>query len=108
MYTFLTLLGLVLSGILLNNVINMYNINRNPKKGNFSLKTYMATEWLTILISVMIGTLACFLRKEIITIPYIKDYIGITYVTIGYLGQYLLIAFMGKAKKTIDDKFGNQ
>lgn len=107
MYSFYALLGLVLSGILLHNVINMNILNNNPKKGNFNLKTYWAKEWLTILISVMIGLVACFLRKEIEKIPYVSEYMGIAYFTIGYLGQYVLIRAMGKAKKVINDKLGN-
>lgn len=108
MYSFFSLFGLVFSGILLHNLVNMHSINKNPKKGNFTLKSYWEKEWLTILISLIIGATACFLRKEIGTINYIKDYIGATYFGIGYLGQYLLIAAMGKAKKVINEKLANK
>ena len=107
MYSFFGLLGLALSGILLHNVIDIYNINKDPAKGNFSLKSYWKTEWATILISLMISILACFLRAELAKVPYVKDYVGFAYVAIGYLGQVFFIALMGKAKKVIDDKLGS-
>ena len=76
-YTDIALFGLGILGVFLHNLVELNKLNK-ATDGNAKLHEYLKTEVYSIIIAV------------------------IAFVTIGYMGQSLLIAFMGRAKSKIE------
>ena len=100
-YTNIMLFGLGLLGVLLHNFIELNKINR-AKAGNVKLLEYLKIERFTIYISIIVVFVALLVKQEITQLEQVGKWLGIAFVTIGYMGQSLLIFVMGKATKVID------
>ena len=101
-YTHLTLFGFGLLGVLLHILVELNKLNKQPA-GNFSLKGYFKLEVFSILISVIVCGVCVFCSQEIKQLQQIGNWLGLAFVAIGYMGQSLLIAFMGKAQSVVDN-----
>lgn len=94
----LFLFGIV--GIILHNLIQLNKINRETK-GKVNLYSYFKLEIYSILISLVMVGVCVFTSQEIKQLETIGKWLGLAFVSIGYMGQSLLIWFMGKAGKSV-------
>lgn len=101
-YTNFTLYGLGVLGILLHNLVELNKINCDPKKSNFTIKSYLKLEAYSIVISLIICFVALLIKTEIQQLENVGKWLGLAFMAIGYMGQSLLIFIMGKANKVID------
>jgi len=101
-YTYPALLGFAIVGVLLHNLVEMNKLNKQPNY-NFKLLEYIKTEIYSILISVLVSGVCVYASQEIKQIQQVGNWLGLAFVAIGYMGQSLLIAAMGKAQKVVDN-----
>ena len=101
METFLKLFGFAILGIILHILVELNKLNRQPK-GSFSIEGYFKLEMFSIAISFIVSAACVFGSTQIMQIEVLNKWIYFAYIAIGYTGQSLLIAFMGKAQKIID------
>jgi hypothetical protein len=106
-YTLLTLFGLGLLGILLHNLVELNKLNR-AANGNVKLRAYLNLEKFSILLSVCMVGVCLIAKHEITQLELAGKWLGLAFVSVGYMGQSLLIFVMGKANKAIgkDDSNG--
>jgi len=100
-YTNLTLLGLGVLGILLHNLVELNKLNK-AKNGNLKIAEYLSVEYFSIIISLIVVFCCVIIKHEITQLEQAGKWIGLAFISIGYMGQSLLIFVMGKAHKTID------
>lgn len=105
-YTHIALFGFGLLGVALHILVELNKLNKQPE-GSFTIKGYFKLEVFSILISIIVCAVAVFASQEIKQLQQIGNWLGLAFVAIGYMGQSLLIAFMGKAQKVIDTKIEN-
>jgi len=99
-YTPFVLMTFGLGGIALHNLIQLNKINK-ANGGDVRIGKYLQYERFSILISVIMVGLAVFLSQEIKQLEQVGKWLGLAFVAIGYMGQSLLIAFIGKAEKAV-------
>lgn len=102
-YTVITLAALGLMGILLHNLIKLNDINR-ANDGNINILKYWRLERFTIMISFIAIIIALIARSEIKELEQVGKWLGLAFVAIGYMAQSIVVKFMGKAQKYVDDK----
>lgn len=100
-YTNLILFALGIIGILLHNLVELNKLNK-ASVGNMSLVKYLKTEMYAIMVAVIMVCGALMVKQEITQLEAAGKWLGLAFVTIGYMGQSLLIFVMGKANKVID------
>lgn len=101
-YTQLTLLAFGIAGILLHNFIKMDTLNK--KEGaNFSFVKYLKMERFSILVALIIVALSVVGSQEVRQLQLVGKWLGFGFVAIGYMGQSILIRYMGKASKVIGE-----
>lgn len=105
-YTLLVLAALGLFGILLHNLVKLNDINRK-NKGEINLANYFKIERFSIAISVCVVLVALMVRAEIKELQIAGKWLGLSFFAIGYMSQSLLVKFMGKAEKIVNEKTGN-
>lgn len=97
-YPNLTLFILGAFGILLHNLVEMNKLNKQPEY-NFTIIKYLKAEIFSILISVGVVVVCIIAKAEIKQLENVSNWLGLGFVAIGYMGQSLLIKFIGKAEK---------
>lgn len=94
----IALSALGLAGILLHSLIKLYQLKKQPTIAVVS--EYFKTEWLSMLISACIVVVALICKKEILNLDIAGNiagnYLGLLYFVIGYMGQSVLLTFLGK------------
>ena len=100
-YSTFILASLSLVGVLLHNLVKINEINKDPNKGDFNLRSYWRKEWASIMISVIVGSVAAFLKQEIKQLDAAGNWLGVGFIAIGYMAQSVLISIMGKAQRII-------
>jgi hypothetical protein len=100
-YTNLTLFGLGLLGILLHNLVELNKLNK-ASAGNLNIKQYLKLEKYSIFICVIVVAVSLIIKYEIKQLEAVSKWLGLAFIAIGYTGQSLLIAVIGKASKVID------
>jgi hypothetical protein len=100
-YTNLILFGLGVLGIFLHNLVKLDELNK-AQNGKLSLRSYFRLERFSILISAVVVIISIFIKTEIKELQIAGTYLGLSFVTIGYMGQSLIVKLMGKAQKKID------
>ena len=100
-YIFLFVLGLV--GILLHNLVKMDEINKKSD-GNIQLAKYWAVERFSVAISAIVVGVCVLISQEIKQLHDIGNWLGLAFVSIGYMAQSILIKFRGKAETFLNDK----
>lgn len=98
-YSNLLLLGMGFAGILIHNLIKINDINKSGS--TFNLATYWTKEWAAILINVIIVCVALGAKHEIKELEIAGNYLAFGFLCIGYMGQSILVKFMGTASKKI-------
>lgn len=104
-YTNLILLLLGVTGITLHNLIKLNDINR-ANDGNVNLLKYWKLERFSILISIIVVCGALVAKSEIKQLEQVSKWLGLSFVAIGYMAQSIVVKFMGKAQKFVDDQSG--
>ena len=104
-YTNITLLGLGILGILMHNLLNLNKINK-AAKGNINLLQYLKIEVYGILLSICVIFVCLIVKTEIQQLNAVGKWLGLSFVTVGYMAQSLVITFMGRAAKIIDSDIG--
>lgn len=102
-YTILTLGALGLFGILIHNLIKLNNLNR-ANNGVLNLGKYLSIEKFSIMISVCVVIVALIARTEIKQLESVGKWLGLAFVTLGYMAQSIVVTFMGKAQKMLDNQ----
>ena len=100
-YTTLVLFGLGFLGILIHNLIKLDSINRQYD-GRVNFAKYMALERFSILISICVVVVCLIARTEVKQLQSIGNWLGLAFVAIGYMAQSIVVAFMGKAQKYLN------
>ena len=101
-YTNLTLIALGILGIILHNLVELNKLNRTSKDIKLTLKNYFKLEVFSILISLLVVVVAVIVKHEVAQLEQAGKWLGLAFMTIGYMGQSILVFVMGKASKTID------
>lgn len=95
------ILGLLgISGILFHNLIQLYKINKKTD-GKASIFKYLRIEIYSILIALLMVFVSIVVLDELNQISYFSSYRGLGFIAIGYMGQSLLVFFIGKAEKVM-------
>lgn len=97
-YSNLMLFGLGILGIILHSLIEL------KKLKVINISDYFKTEWTTMVISLIVISICIVCKSEIKVLDIANDYLGLGFVTIGYMGQSIIIAFLGTIQKKIDAK----
>lgn len=105
-YTPLILFILGMLGVVLHNLIQLDKINRE-NEGNISWIKYLKLERFSILISIIVVTLAVICSQEISKLSLVGNWLGLGFIALGYMAQSLLIFFMKKASQKIENKEDN-
>lgn len=99
-YTHLVLFSLGLLGILLHNLMKMDEINKKSE-GNINLAKYWAIERFAVAVSVIVVVVCVMISQEIKQLHDIGNWLGLAFVSIGYMAQSIVIKVRGKAEKLI-------
>ena len=103
-YNDLLLLGMGIVGILLHN---LKKINELIKAGKeFNAAAYFKVEWASMCIAVLVVIVAVICKKEVKQLEAAGQWLGLGFVCLGYMGQSVMVTFMGKAaeKLGVSDK----
>lgn len=100
-YTNLLLLGLGLLGIIMHNLLNLNNLNKQAN-GNLSLAKYLRLEIYAILLSICVVVSAIIIKQEIKQLEQVGKWLGFAFISIGYMAQSIIVGVMGRAKKVIE------
>lgn len=100
-YTHITLFALGLLGILLHNLVELNKLNR-ASVGSLKIREYLRLERFSILISVIVVAVCLIIKTEITQLELAGKWLGLAFISVGYMGQSLLVFVMGKANKVID------
>lgn len=101
-YTNFALFGLGILGIVLHNLVQLNKINRS-QNGNINLISYFKLEIFSILINIVAIICALIAKHEIAQLEQAGKWLGLSFITIGYMGQSLLVWLFGRAEKKISD-----
>lgn len=101
-YTPFILLGLGLFGILIHNLVKMNEINKQYD-GLFNYRKYFSLEKFSIALSICVVIVGVIIREEIKQLENAGNWLGVAFVAIGYMAQSIIVSFMGRAQKIIDN-----
>lgn len=105
-YTTLTLSLLGMLGIIIHNLVKLNSLNR-LNDGQINIGKYWALEKFSIFISICVIIVALIARAEIKQLENVGKWLGLGFVTLGYMAQSIVVTFMGRAQKFIDTKKEN-
>lgn len=105
-YTSLILFVLGMVGVLLHNLIQLDKINRE-NNGNINWLKYVKIERFSILISILVVSVAVICSQEIRRLALASNWLGLGFIALGYMAQSVLVFFMKKAKERIGNKDEN-
>lgn len=99
-YTPFLLSALGFLGIFLHNLVELNKINK-ATNGNANIGQYIKIEIYSIIISIIMVVVCVISSQEIKQIEQAGKWLGLAFVTIGYMGQSILIFFMGKVENKL-------
>jgi hypothetical protein len=91
-------------GVALHNLVKLNDLKKTNPDGDVNYSKYFKMEWISILISIIVVTLSVWISREIEKLELVGEYLGLGFVAIGYMAQSLLIKYMGKADKILNEK----
>lgn len=97
-FTNISLILLGCAGILLHSLVKVTQLKKTQK---FKVWEYFSAEWPSIIISFIVVVIALVCKSEITALDAVGQYLQLGFVAIGYMGQSILIAVLGKAEKKI-------
>lgn len=100
-YTNFVLFALGMLGILIHNLIKLDGINR-ASNGQVKLGKYWALEKFSILISLCVVAVCLIARNEVEQLEKVGKWLGLAFVTVGYMAQSIVVTFMGRTQKYLD------
>ena len=108
-YNHITLIALGILGVLLHCLVELNKINKSSTNVDLKIKTlqYVKTEIFSIVISLIVVLVCVIASQEIAQLQQVGQWLGLAFVAIGYMGQSLLIAAIGKAQKVVDQTTDN-
>lgn len=95
----LLLFGLL--GVLLHNLVEMNKLNR-ANEGQINIAKYWAMEKFSIAINIIVTGVSVIASDEIKELDFAGNFLGLGFLAIGYMGQSVLVWFMGKASEKIE------
>jgi len=101
LYNNITLVLLGLMGILLHNLVELNKLNK-ASNGALKIRAYLKIERFSIIISVVVVCVCIIIKSEIKQLELAGKWLGLAFISIGYMGQSLLIFVMGKAQNKIE------
>lgn len=104
-YNDLVLFGFGLGGVLVHNLTKINELNKQNK---FSATKYFGMEWPAISISLILVALAIAGKHEVAQLEQAGKWLGLAFVTIGYMGQSLFVKLMGRANKVLGGDSTNE
>jgi len=102
-YSPLILFGLGLFGIVIHNLVKLNEINVK-QSGNVRILEYLKLERFTIILSVCVVLVALLVKDEIMQIKQLSTWVGVSFVSIGYMAQSIIVSIMGKGQKILDNE----
>lgn len=99
-YTQMTLLAFGIAGILIHNLIKLDAINKADGH-NFSFLKYLKIERFSILVALIIVAVCVVGSQEVKQLQLVGKWLGFGFLAIGYMGQSILVRYMGKVNKAI-------
>lgn len=99
-YTHLFLFSLGMLGILLHNLVKIDEINKKAN-GKINLHKYWDIERFSVFISIILVFICVIISQEIKELRDMGNWMGLGFVSIGYMAQSILIKYNGKAESII-------
>lgn len=93
-------LALGFLGVLLHNLVELNKLNK-ASEGKLNLRNYLMMERFSICISFLVVVVSVMIKHEIVQLEAAGKWLGLAFISIGYMGQSLLIFVMGKASNKI-------
>ena len=84
-------------GIIIHNLVKLNSLNRKAK-GSLDFGQYFRLEIFSILLSVCVVAVALIAQHEIKQLEQVGKWLGLSFVTIGYMAQSIVVTIMGKAE----------
>lgn len=102
-YTNYILLALGLFGILIHNLIKIEGLNR-ATEGEINFKKFFRLEWPSIAISVCVVVVCLIAKHEVKQLEAVGEWLGLSFVAIGYMAQSIVYKFLAKTEKKLKDE----
>lgn len=102
-YTNYILLALGLFGILIHNLIKIETLNR-ASDGEVNWKKFFKLEWPSISISVCVVIVCLIAKHEVKKLEAVGEWLGLSFVAIGYMAQSIVYKFLAKTEKKLKDQ----
>jgi hypothetical protein len=100
-YTNIMLIGIGTIGIILHNLVELNKLNKsNP--GTLNFKQYFRAEIFAICIAFICVIVAVIIKHEIKQLDAAGKWLGLAFLSVGYMGQSLLVFIMGRAASIIN------
>lgn len=106
-YNLLILIAFGLGGILIHNLVKLDKINRK-EGGKVNLWKYWNFERFTILLSIIVVSLGAAISDEIKQLHEAGKWMGLGFISLGYMAQSIVVTFMGRAEKRIKSDINNE
>lgn len=93
-----------LLGVVFHTLVELNKLNK-ASNCTFSKKQYFKLEMFSIAISVLVSGVSALVPSYVHKFSTIEvEYLILPYIAIGYMGQSILIALMGKANKIVNNE----
>lgn len=93
-------------GVAIHSLVKINSLKKSGKP--FSILTYLNAEWAAISVSVVIVIASIIAKDEIAQLAKVEKYLSLGFVSIGYMGQSIIVSVMGKAEKKINNILGDE
>lgn len=102
-YTNYILLALGFFGILIHNLIKIESLNR-ANDGEMKWRRFFKLEWPSIALSVCVVVVCLIAKHEVKKLEAVSEWLGLSFVAIGYMAQSIVYKYLGKAEKKLNEE----
>lgn len=93
-----------LLGVVFHTLVELNKLNK-ASNCTFSVKQYFKLEKYSIAISILVSVVSSVVPSYVQQLSNVKmEFLIVPYVAIGYMGQSVLIALIGKANKIVNNE----